>query len=303
MEKIGFIGLGRMGRAMATNLCRKGFALSVFDINPEPVRALAEAGAVAASDIGEVVAHADVIITMLPTSAEVLATVTGPGGILEHARAGQLVMDMSTIEPAATLAMAEAAAARGVAVVDAPVGRLATHADHGESLFMVGAAAADLERVRPMLEAMGTTILHCGDVGAGEAMKLVNNYVCVVSCQMNAEALALSQKLGLKLERTLEVLNGTTAYNGQLQLNWPNKVLAGDTSAGFTIDLAHKDLSLALAVANAARVPLPVGAAAREAFSLARAGPFAGADFSAIVDALCEAANIAKPRVTASAAS
>jgi len=297
VERIGFIGLGRMGRPMASNLRRKGFSLQVLDLNPDPVADLVALGAVAAEHVADLVDHSDIVVTMLPGPAEVLTVIAGPGGVLDRARPGQLVMDMSTIDPAATVKMAEAASAKGVAMVDAPVGRLAIHADRGESLFMVGADSADLERVRPLLDAMGTTVLHCGPVGAGEAMKLVNNYLCVVSCQMNAEALALSQRFGLDLDKTLEVLNGTSAYNGQLQLNWTNKTLAGDVSAGFTIDLAHKDLSLILAAANAARVPMPVGAAAREAFSIARTGPHAGSDFSAMVDVLCELAGIEKPRI------
>lgn len=298
MERIGFIGLGRMGKPMASNIRRKGFPLYVLDISPSPVSALVELGAVAAADLSDLVANSDIIVTMLPSSTEVLATVIGAGGVLDHSRPGQLLLDMSTIEPDATLRMCDAAREKNVAIVDAPVGRLATHADRGESLFMVGAEASDLERIRPLLDAMGTSVLHCGPVSSGVAMKLVNNYICIVSCQMNAEALALSQRFGLSLDRTLEVLNGTTAYNGQLQLNWPSKVLSGDISAGFTIDLAHKDLSLALAAANAARIPLPVGAAAREAFSLARAGAYASADFSAMVDVLCDLAHIEKPRIS-----
>lgn len=298
MERIGFIGLGRMGRPMASNLKAKGFELTVLDLNEEAMKALTQVGASAAEDVADLVGRSDIIITMLPTSVEVMATIAGPGGVLEYARPGQLVIDMSTIEPNATTTIAALASEKGVAVVDAPVGRLAIHADRGESLFMVGATDGDLERARPVLDAMGTTVLHCGPVGSGVAMKLVNNYICVVSCQMNAEALALSQRFGLDLNKTLEVLNGTTAYNGQLQLNWTNKTLAGDTSAGFTIDLAHKDLSLALTAANAARVPVPVGAAAREAFSIARAGPYAGSDFSAMVDVLCDLAGIEKARIT-----
>jgi 4-hydroxybutyrate dehydrogenase/sulfolactaldehyde 3-reductase len=114
---------------------------------------------------------------------------------------------------------------------------------------------------------------------------------------MNAEALALSQRFGLNLEKTLEVLHGTTATNGQLKINWPNKVLKGDTTPGFTIDLAHKDLSLIVDSANAARVPMPMAAAAREAFSTARAAGFGSQDFSAMVDALCTIAGIEKPRL------
>ncbi|HEU4827453.1 MAG TPA: NAD-binding protein, partial [Dongiaceae bacterium] len=124
-----------------------------------------------------------------------------------------------------------------------------------------------------------------------------NNYLAIASCQMNAEALALSQRFGLDLERTLEVLYGTTATNGQLKIAWPAKVLKGDIAPGFTIDLAHKDLSLIVEAANAARVPMPIAAVAREAFSAARAGGFGAKDFSAMIDVLCEAAGIEKPRL------
>jgi 4-hydroxybutyrate dehydrogenase/sulfolactaldehyde 3-reductase len=162
---------------------------------------------------------------------------------------------------------------------------------------MVGATEANFERVRPLLEAMGTTIHHCGGVGTGTRTKLVNNYLAIVSCQTNAEALGLAQRFGLNLEKTLEVLYGTTATNGQLKIAWPAKVLAGDTEPGFTIDLAHKDLTLIVEAANAAHVPMSVGATAREAFNVARSRGFGPRDFSAMVDVLCELADIKKPRL------
>ena len=297
MDRIGFIGLGRMGRPMASNLLKKGFNLTVHDVNPEPVSALARLGAAPAVSAAEVIAASDVIVTMLPSSVEVEAVALGSAGLLAHGRPGQLLMDMSTIDPAATERIARALAARNIAMVDAPVGRLAAHADRGESLFMVGGAEADFHRIRPLLDAMGTTIHHCGPVASGGKTKLVNNYICVVLCQMNAEALALAQKFGLDLEQTLEVLHGTTATNGQLKINWPAKVLAGDISPGFTIDLAHKDLSLALAAGQAAKLPLGLGAATREMMNLARAKDFGGSDFSGLLDYLCEAAGIEKPRL------
>src|SRR5688500_17322176 len=139
-------------------------------------------------------------------------------------------MDMSTIDPIVTDRLALEAAKQGVRFVDAPVGRLASHAVRGESLFMVGGTDEDFERVKPLLEAMGTTIHHCGPVGSGTRTKLVNNYLAIVSCQTNAEALALSQRFGLSLEKTLEVLYGTTAINGQVKIAWPVKVLAGDVT-------------------------------------------------------------------------
>ena len=149
MDTIGFIGLGRMGRPMAANLRKKGFALVVHDVNPEPVRVLEGLGARAGNGAAGVAQASDVVVTMLPSSLEVEAIVLGPDGVLANGRPGQIVMDMSTVEPQTTDRLAAAAAARGMTVVDAPVGRLAAHADRGESLFMVGASDADFARVRP----------------------------------------------------------------------------------------------------------------------------------------------------------
>lgn len=299
MQAVGFIGLGRMGRPMAANLCKKGFNPLVYDVNARAVEALHALGARSASSVAAVARGSEIIVTMVPGSADVEAIVLGEDGLLANGRPGQIIMDMSTVDPGTTDRIAARAAEKGMSVVDAPVGRLASHADRGESLFMVGASDADLERVLPLLEAMGTTIHHCGKVGTGGRTKLVNNYLAVVSCQLNAEALALSQRFGLNLEKTLEVINGTSAFNGQLRMNWSTKVLTGDISPGFTIDLAHKDLSLIVAAAHGAKVPLPVAAAAHEFFSLARSGPYAQCDFSAIVDVLCDLTGIEKPRLEA----
>ena len=297
MIKVGFVGLGRMGRPMASNLCRKGFALTVYDVNAAAMRELELLQARPGADVAAVAAAGDVIVTMLPNSAIVDEVLTGPSGVFAHARKGTLVMDMSTIDPLVTDRLGEAAAAKGIEFVDAPVGRLASHADRGESLFMVGASEKNFERVRPLLEAMGNTIHHCGPVGTGMRTKLVNNYLAIASCQINAEALALAQRFGLSLEKTLEVIYGTTAFNGQLKIAWPAKVLRGDIEPGFTIDLAHKDISLVTEAANAERVPMPMAAVAREAFSAARARGFGARDFSAMLDVLCELAGIEKPRL------
>ncbi|HWF86514.1 MAG TPA: NAD(P)-binding domain-containing protein [Vicinamibacterales bacterium] len=295
---IGFIGLGRMGRPMASNLCRKSFNLIVHDVNPAPVRDLVALNARAANNTADVASASDIVLTMLPNSAIVEEIVLGPKGVLAHAKAGTLIVDMSTIDPLVTDRLAKAAIDRGCTFVDAPVGRLASHADRGECLFMVGASDADFARAKPLFDAMGTTIHHCGAPGAGMRTKLVNNYLAIVSCQLNAEALALCQRFGLSLSHTLGVLYGTTATNGQLKIAWPAKVLAGDTAPGFTIDLAHKDLTLILEAANAAQVPMAVGAAAREAFTSARSRGYGGQDFSVMVDALCDLAHISKPRLS-----
>jgi 4-hydroxybutyrate dehydrogenase/sulfolactaldehyde 3-reductase len=296
METIGFIGLGVMGRPMASNLVRKGFPLVVFDVNPAPIGQLEALGARAAANCAAVADGSDVVITMLPNSADVEDVLLGSGGVLARLRPGTAVMDMSTVDPLLTDRVAAAAEALGIAFVDAPVGRLASHAERGESLFMVGATAEAFARVTPLLDAMGTTIHHCGEPGAGMRTKLVNNYLAIVSCAFNAEALALSQRFGLSLEKTLDVVHGTTATNGQLKIAWAAKVLKGDTAPGFTIDLAHKDLTLIVDAARAARVPMPIGATALESFSGARAQGEGKKDFSAMVDILCDSAHIDRPR-------
>jgi 4-hydroxybutyrate dehydrogenase / sulfolactaldehyde 3-reductase len=295
--RIGFIGLGRMGRPMASNLQRKGFPLVVFDINPAPIGDLVQLGACAAAGPAALASASDIVVTMLPDSASVDDVVLGAEGVLAHMRPGCLVMDMSTIDPLLTDRMTAAAAAKGCQFVDAPVGRLASHADRAESLFMVGAAPEAFARIRPLLEAMGTTIHHCGEPGAGIRTKLVNNYLAIVSCGFNAEALALCQRFGLSLEKTLDVVHGTTATNGQLKIAWASKVLVGDTDPGFTIDLAHKDLTLIVDAARATGVPVPIADAARASFEAARAEGFGGRDFSAMVDVLCDRVRIARPRL------
>ena len=295
--RIGFIGLGNMGRPMATNLVRKGERLIVHDVNGQPARALAELGAEMAAGAAEVAAASDIVFTMLPTTGAVELVIAGANGVFAHARKGAVIVDMSTVDPLVTDRLAADAAARGLAFADAPVGRLASHAERGESLFMVGASPTTFARINPLLEKMGTTIHHCGGPGAGMRTKLVNNYLAIISCQLNAEAVALSQRFGLDLAKTLEVIHGTTATNGQLKIAWPAKVLNGDTAPGFTIDLAHKDLTLIVEAANAVKVPMPIAAVAREAFSAARAGGSGGLDFSAMVDVLCDRAGIARPRL------
>ncbi|MFE1571151.1 NAD(P)-dependent oxidoreductase [Comamonas odontotermitis] len=295
-DRIGFIGLGRMGKSMAANLVKKGFALKVHDLNQTAVNDLTAMGAEAAS-VADIARDCAIVITMLPSSVEVELLALAADGIFANARPGAILMDMSTIDPLATDKLARLAAAKGLSVVDAPVGRLAEHADRGESLFMVGASDADFARVKPLLDAMGTTTHHCGPVGTGGRTKLVNNYVAVSLTQVNAEALALSQRFGLDITKTLQVLLGTSATNGQLRMNFANKVLVGDTTPGFTIDLAHKDMSLVVNAAHATKVPMPVAAAVHESYSLARASQHGSIDFSGMADVVCELARIDKPRV------
>ena len=287
-----------MGQPMALNMARKGFALNVYDTRAERMQPFTEFNECSqAGSAPDAAAGAATAITVLPGPADVDATVLGAGGILDRLEPGSVMMDLSTILPDVTDKVAAACAEKGVHFVDAPIGRLASHADRGESLFMVGAEPEIFERVKPMLEAMGTTILHCGGPGSGTRAKLVNNFLAITSCWMNAEAMALTKAFGLDLEKTLEVIHGTTATNGQLKINYATKVFTGDIEPGFQIDLAHKDLSLITESANRAKVPMPVAAAAREALSGARAAGWGGKDFSGLADYCCALAGVDKARL------
>jgi len=208
-----------------------------------------------------------------------------------------LVMDMSTIDPSVTDRLSKALGERGHGFVDAPVGRTVTFAEQGKSLFMVGASSNDFGRLKPLLEAMGNTIHHCGAPGAGIRTKLVNNYIAIVMNQVNAEALALIQSFGLGLQQTLDVVNGTTATNGHLVSNYPAKVLGGDLDPGFRVKLADKDLNLALDAARAADIPMFLGHAARECYGLARAAGHAETDWTVLVDLACARAGLTPPRL------
>lgn len=270
---IAFIGLGTMGRPMALNLLRGGFALRAFDIVPDAVDSLAAAAATAAASPADAAAGADIIITMLPNSSHVEEAVFGPAGIAEGIAPDALYLDMSTIAPATTDSVAQRLGQRGIRMVDAPVGRQQQHAVEGKLLIMVGGDAADVERARPALERMGDTIIHCGPVGSGSRMKIVNNFMSITLNATTAEALTLAEGSGLDVELARKVMLGTVAGTGHMGTTYPAKVLRGDLTPGFMIDLAVKDLRLALELGQSLGLPLETGQTAAAAYdAAARAG-------------------------------
>jgi 4-hydroxybutyrate dehydrogenase/sulfolactaldehyde 3-reductase len=286
---------------MAANIIKGGYEVHVYDVVASQLEAAIAKGGQGCSSVAEIVEKSDILITMLPNSAIVREVISGSAdAILTHAKKGQLVMDMSTVSPETTDFVARCCAEKEIDFIDAPVGRLASHADTGQSLFMVGGTEGGYQRVLPLLELMGSDIFHCGVQGAGTRTKLVNNFLAISYCQMNAEALSLASGFGLDLDSTLDVLYGTTAVNGQLKIAWPAKVLSDDKAPGFTIDLAHKDLSLVVEAANTQAVSMPMAAAAREAFNLARSRGFGGDDFSAMLDVHCELNQLEAPRLNPS---
>lgn len=294
-ETVGFVGLGNMGRPMCGSLVARGMRVTVYDVAADRMQVLAQRGAIAARDVAELVAASDIVVTMLPDTPHVEGVV---GEVLRGGRAGQMCLDMSTIDPLASRRFAAELAARGIGWVDAGVGRSPAHAERGESLFMVGGTDADLARAMPLLESMGNRIIHCGGPGAGITMKVVLNFLSMSTCQLTAEALTLGTKLGLEARTMYDVITNSLASNDHLKTYWPQKALAGDVEPGFAIDLAYKDLSIAVTAANGAGVPVFTGAAARECLAQARAAQgLGGKDITAVLLAAAGNAGIAPPRL------
>lgn len=282
--RIGFIGLGRMGFPLARSLVRNKQDVTAFDIDPSVTQALKNEGAKAAQSIAEVCRASDIVFTMLPGPKQVRDVFYSDDGIAKNLAPESIYIDLSTVDTETVDELAREASKLGIVFGDAPVGRLAAHADRGESLFMLGIDQDIQSRVEPVLLKMGTTVLYCGKAGTGTRTKLVNNLMVLSLCQINSEALVLAKALGLDTNLIFEVLTGTTASNGQLKEKWPNKVLKGDLTPGFDLALGLKDLTLASKAAQQAGVSLPVGDVSRNMFQLALKAGHAGQDTSCMTD-------------------
>jgi 2-hydroxy-3-oxopropionate reductase len=260
MTRIAFIGLGIMGLPMATNLVRAGHQVTGYN-RSEPKRArLAEAGGTAAGSVGEAVRDAEVIITMLPDSPDVEAVVLGPGGVLESAGAGALLIDMSTISPGTARTVAERAAKAGLRALDAPVSGGEQGAVDGTLSIMVGGDAADFDAALPVLEVVGKTIVHVGPAGAGQTVKAANQLIVAGTLELVAEAIVFLEAHGVDTDAAVEVLAGGLAGNAILDRK-ASAMLRRDFAPGFRLALHHKDLGIVAAAAREAGVVLPLGSA------------------------------------------
>ena len=270
MSTVAFIGLGIMGEPMARNLLKGGHIVRAFDVRTSAMEAISSKGAVTATSPAEAAVDAEFIFTMLPSGKEVNQAVFGENGFAQSMTENSLFIDTSTILPADTDEISAKLAAKGLKMMDAPVGRLAQNAIEGTLLFMVGGLESDLENVRPLLNLLGDEIVHCGAVGMGARMKIVNNYQSTALNILTAETLTLAKASGLDVNLAVEVMRETTAGRGHMNATYPNQVLSGNIEPGFMIDLAHKDLGLALETTAALRAPAFLGAAARQAYSIAQ---------------------------------
>ncbi|MHB1417495.1 MAG: NAD(P)-dependent oxidoreductase [Chloroflexota bacterium] len=266
VKRVGLIGLGLMGHGLGKNLLKHGFTLTVFDMNPAAVERLVKEGAAAADSPKAVAQASEVVITVLPDGPDVEAAVLGPEGIMSGAQPGLLLMDCSSIDPAVTQRLGATLRAAGCRMVDAAMGRGADEAEAGKLAFMVGATDEDLATARPLLEAMGDKIIHCGGPSAGITAKVINNLLASTILAADMEALSLAAKAGLRLDMMLELLSSTAANNDQLRTTI-GRVVDGEFEPGFKAWLAHKDAGLAENLAARMAVPLFVLAPARQLLS------------------------------------
>ncbi len=290
--RVGFVGLGTMGRPMALNLVRAGHQLRVFDVVQAGVEALVAAGATPASSAREVCSGSEVVVTMLPASRHVEAVMFGDDGVVAGLASGMTVIDMSTIDPGTTRRVAAAVEACGCTMLDAPVSGSSTGAEQGTLTIMVGGPTEVLERYRPLLDVMGRNVIHCGGTGMGEAVKLCNNLVAGATVAAVAEAFALGARLGCDPQVLHDVMSKSSASCWALQTRPPVPGLVADAPAdrdfapGFMVDLMHKDLGLVMAAASELRLPLSVAATAQQLYALASQEGYGQRDFSAVFKVL-----------------
>jgi 2-hydroxy-3-oxopropionate reductase len=279
---MGFIGLGIMGGPMAANLVKAGHAVVGYNRRPEPIERLVAAGGWGASGVAEAVAGADVVITMLPDSPDVQTVALGEDGVFANAKPGLLYIDGSTIRPAVSADLAAEGAKRGIRVVDAPVSGGEQGAVDASLSIMVGGSPEDFAAARPVLEAVGKTVVHVGPPGAGQTVKAANQLIVAGTIQLVSEAIVFLEAHGVDMESAIKVLAGGLAGNAILDRKAAG-MLARRFDPGFRIDLHHKDLGIVQAAAREAGVVIPVGALVSQLVASLRAQGHGSLDHSALL--------------------
>lgn len=284
--KVGFIGIGVMGKPMARNIIVAGYSLFVNDVNETAVQELVNEGAKRVQSPRELAQEVDVVITMLPNGAIVEQVLLGEKGIFAGAKPGFAIIDMSSVAPTFTRKMAKLAFEQQINYIDAPVSGGVKGATEGTLTIMVGGEKDLVERYQPLLEVLGKKIYHVGKVGAGDAVKIVNNLLLGVNMAAAAEAFVLGKKLGLDPKVLLEIISVSSGNSYALEAKMPNFVFKGQFEAGFAIDLQYKDLELAIQTAKEAKVPMILTNVAQQVFEQARAAGLGREDISAVIKPL-----------------
>ncbi len=282
MKNIGFVGLGIMGKPMAKNLLKAGYALKVYDLNAEAVSEVAAAGAAAVSCGKEAAQGSDVVITMLPNSPHVKAAVLGENGILEGMAPGAVLVDMSSIAPLASREICAAVEAKGCEMLDAPVSGGEPKAIDGSLSVMVGGKQEIFDRVKDLLQVMAATVVRCGEIGAGNTTKLANQVIVALNIAAVSEALMLGKKAGVEPEAIYTAIRAGLAGSTVMDAKAP-MMMDGNFQPGFRIELHIKDLMNVLETGHEVGAPLPLTSQVLEMMEWLKAGGKAGEDHSALV--------------------
>jgi 3-hydroxyisobutyrate dehydrogenase len=287
--KIGFIGLGNMGNPMCRNLLKHGHTLKVYDVVPELLKKLKDAGSEAATSAADCVKDVELVITMLPSSPHVRSVYSGPRGIFSEVAKGTPLIDCSTIDPITAREVSFDAKSRGCPMIDAPVSGGVGGAEAGTLTFMVGGEAADFERAKPVLQAMGKNIVHCGGAGNGQVAKICNNMMLAIEMIATSEGMTLAAKLGMDPKVFASIVNTSSGrcwssdtynpYPGVLE----NVPAARGYSGGFGADLMLKDLTLVTEAAKSAKQPVLLGAIAQQVYQKHSADGHGAKDFSSVI--------------------
>jgi 3-hydroxyisobutyrate dehydrogenase len=284
LKRIAFAGIGNMGWPMAANLVKAGFEVTVCDVAPGRAASFAtETGAKAAATPAEAANGADCVVIIVPTSKQVGEAVEA---MLPSLKAGMLVIDMTSGQPGRTREIAAMLEGHGVAMIDCPVSGGVPRAKTGQLAIMVGGPAAEIDRAEPVLKAMGTSVYRCGDIGAGQAMKALNNLVSAGGYLIGIEALLIGQRFGLDPTTMVDVLNASSGMNNSTQKKFKEYVLSRRFDAGFGLDLMVKDLSIALEVGRETTTPAPFSALCREMWLAAATTLGPGVDHTAVAKML-----------------
>jgi 3-hydroxyisobutyrate dehydrogenase len=294
--KVGFIGIGVMGHAMALNLLKAGHDVTIYARHPEKaeVQAVLKAGAHQAPSVREIAHASEIVITMVPNSPQVEEVVTGDNGIFAGAHKGLIIIDMSTISPTVSRALAQQASEKGLHFLDAPVSGGSQGAKNGTLTIMVGGEKEIFDKAFPVLAAMGKkeNIVHVGPNGAGEIVKIVNNMLTGTIAASIAEALVLGVKAGADVETMARIIGTSTGASWQLANQFPLKAFNGSFQPGFMTNLLHKDLSLALDLAAENEVPVAMTTLARQLYERAQAEGYGTDDYTSILRVLEENAGV-----------
>ena len=282
MTTVGFIGLGIMGGPMAANLVKAGFDVVGHNRSPEPVQRLVEQGGRGADNLADAVRDADVVVTMVPDSPDVEAVALGEDGIYAHAKPGTLHLDMSSIRPDVAKKVAEAGKERGMRVLDAPVSGGQQGAVDGTLSIMVGGDPQDFADARPVLEAVGRTVVHVGPAGSGQTVKAANQLIVAGTIELVAEAIVFLEAYGVDLQAAVKVLAGGLAGNAILDRK-AAAMLRRDFTPGFRIELHHKDMGIVTSAAREAGVVIPLGAVVAQLVASLNARGDGGLDHSALL--------------------